>query len=106
MQSPSILRHLEIASVIEGTTLVLLLGIAVPLKHLGGWPIGVQILGPLHGLALLIYLWIAIQAVSGAEWPRRELLRVFLLAVLPLGGFFNATFIARKIDTIEKGQAQ
>jgi len=32
MQSPSTLRHLEIVSVIEGTTLVLLLGVAVPLK--------------------------------------------------------------------------
>lgn len=106
MQSPSTLRHLEIASVIEGTTLVLLLGIAVPLKHLGGWPIGVQVLGPLHGLALLIYLWIAIQAVTGAGWSRGDLMRVFLLAALPLGGFFNAAFLSRKIAAIEKGEAR
>lgn len=106
MQSPSTLRHLEIVSVIEGTTLVLLLGIAVPLKHLGGWPIGVQVLGPLHGLALLVYLWIAVQAAAEAGWSRSDSMRVFLVAILPLGGFFNAAFISRKIAAIEKGQTR
>lgn len=34
------LRRLEIASFAEAMTLLLLLGIAVPLKHLGGWDTG------------------------------------------------------------------
>jgi integral membrane protein len=97
------LRRLEFASVIEGTTLILLAGVAVPLKHLGGWPVGVQVLGPLHGLALLIYLWIAMQAVAEAGWSRSDVIRVFLVAVLPFGGFFNAAFISRKIAGLEEG---
>jgi integral membrane protein len=96
------LRRLEFASVIEGTTLILLAGVAVPLKHLGGWPVGVQVLGPLHGLALLIYLWIAMQAVAEAGWSRSDVIRVFLVAVLPFGGFFNAAFISRKIAGLGK----
>src|SRR5262245_39185516 len=49
------LRRLEIASVAEATTLLLLLGLAVPLKHLGGWSMGVHVAGPVHGLAFLAY---------------------------------------------------
>ncbi|WP_454724472.1 MULTISPECIES: DUF3817 domain-containing protein [Cupriavidus] len=100
------LRRLAFASVIEGTTLMLLAGVAVPLKHLGGWPVGVQVLGPLHGLALLIYLWIAMQTVAEAGWPRRDVVSVFLAPILPFGGFFNAAFVSRKIAGIEKEQSR
>ncbi len=45
------LRRLELASLVEATTLVLLVGVAVPLKHFAGQPTAVAVMGPIHGLA-------------------------------------------------------
>lgn len=51
----SALRRLRRLSWIEGATLLLLVGVAVPLKRLAGWPDGVTLLGPVHGAAFLLY---------------------------------------------------
>ena len=42
------LRHLEIAAFAEAITRAVLVLVAVPLKHLGGWDLGVRSIGPLH----------------------------------------------------------
>ncbi|SAI49565.1 integral membrane protein [Bordetella ansorpii] len=96
------LRRLELVSVLEGTTLLLLVFMAVPLKHLGGWPYGVQALGPVHGLAFVAYLWTLVQTVSGSSWRRSDVLRMLALAIVPFGGFVNASFLARRITQLRR----
>lgn len=93
----SILRRLELAAWVEGATLLLLLAVAVPLKHLAGWPMAVRIMGPVHGLAFLAYLWIAIQSWSAMGWRGSELGRLLILAVIPLGGFVTAVRLSHRI---------
>ena len=90
------IRRLEAASLVEGSTLILLLFVAVPLKHLGGWPAASSVLGPVHGLAFLFYVWTAIETASGGGWTRREVARLLLVALVPFGGFANLPFIQRK----------
>ena len=97
------LRRLEQVSLIEATTLVLLVCVAVPLKHLAGLPIAVAVMGPIHGLAFLAYGWVAIQTVAGGDWRRAEAARLLLLAALPFGGYFNLALIRRK--RVELGTA-
>jgi integral membrane protein len=99
------LRALEIFSVVEATTLVLLLLIAVPLKHVGGWDLGVRIMGPVHGLAFLAYVWTAVQTVAGGGWRRSEIVRLFVVAFIPFGGFFNLPFLFRKAAELSTGRA-
>ncbi len=50
------LRRLKIVSLVEGTTLLLLVFIAVPLKHLAGWKAMSSVMGPIHELAFLAYV--------------------------------------------------
>jgi integral membrane protein len=90
------LRRLEQVSLLEATTLVLLVCVAVPLKHLAGLPLAVAVMGPVHGLAFLTYGWVAIQTVAGGGWRRAEATRLLLLAVIPFGGYFNLALIRRK----------
>lgn len=95
------LRRLEIASFAEATTLVLLVCVAVPLKHLAGYPAGVRIMGPVHGLAFLGYVWMAVQTVAGGGWTGTEAIRLFFGAFVPFGGFFNLPFLARKVALLQ-----
>ena len=90
------LRRLEIASFVEATTLLLLVGVAVPLRHLAGYADVVHVMGPIHGLVFLAYIWTAIQTVAGGGWTATDTARLFAGALVPFGGFLNLPFMARK----------
>jgi len=89
-------RRLELCSILEATTLMLLVCIAVPLKHLAGFPIATRIMGPVHGLAFLIYIWTALQTVAGGDWTVRDKLRLFIVAFIPFAGYFNLAWLKRR----------
>jgi len=99
------LRRLELASAVEATTLLLLVGVAVPLKHLAGWPLGVKTLGPLHGLAFVTYLWVALQTLSDGQWRAGDRIRLFVAAIVPFGGFVNLGFLRRRVSALKMLQA-
>nr|WP_321270471.1 DUF3817 domain-containing protein [Alcaligenes faecalis] len=100
------LRWLKIASGIEATTLLLLLCIAVPLKHLANWPLGVRVMGPVHGLAFITYIWMAVQVVTYAHWRRFDLARLVFLALIPFGGYLNAVLLSRILRSGSIGSDQ
>jgi integral membrane protein len=91
------IRRLGIVSLLEASTLILLLFVAVPLKHLAGWSAAVAIVGPMHGLAFLAFLWIAIETAAGGECSWREVARFILMAFIPFGGFTSFVFLRRKV---------
>lgn len=97
------LKRMRMVSVVEGTTLLLLLGIAVPLKHLASIPIAVRVMGPVHGLAFVLYFYTLIQTLSGGRWSRAESWRMILAAFIPFGAFFNERLLARHARTLAAG---
>ncbi|MFD0391245.1 DUF3817 domain-containing protein [Tistrella bauzanensis] len=90
------LRRLRLASMIEGTTLVLLICVAVPLKHLWGVPEATRIMGPIHGLAFLAYLWVVTTVLSAGGWRRGEAVWLVLAAFIPFGAITVAILLRRK----------
>lgn len=90
------LRKLELASLLEAATLVTLVLIAVPLKHIGGWPLAVRVMGPVHGIAFLFYLWTVVQTVAGGNWRPGEVARLVFVAFIPFMGFFNIAWLRRR----------
>lgn len=94
--APVFLRHLRIMAAIEATTLVLLVFVAVPLKHLGGMPAAVRWLGPVHGVAFVAYLWLVVTSAASGAWQRSEVVRLIVAAIVPFGGFLNVAWLARK----------
>ncbi len=90
------LRWLEWLAALEATTLVLLVCVAVPLNHLFGWPLGSRVLGPIHGMAFLAFMWKALQTVVGGGWHQRDSLRLFIAAFVPFGGFFNIRWLRQR----------
>lgn len=90
------LRPLRYAACVEGSSLLILLTVAVPLKHFFEYPAAVQVVGPLHGLAFLTYCWLAISVAASEKWKLTKLLGALALAFIPLGGFFAARFLWRR----------
>ncbi|CAO4153289.1 DUF3817 domain-containing protein [Methylorubrum thiocyanatum] len=99
------LRRLEIASALEASTLLLLVCLAVPLKHLADQPGMVRALGPVHGLAFALYAWTVVETVAGGGWSRREVSRLALAAFVPFGGFANLGWLRRRADALRQAAA-
>jgi integral membrane protein len=99
-------RRLRYASLLEGTTLLVLLAIAVPLKHVAGWDMGVKVMGPIHGLAFVSYTWFAINAVAEADGNWKDAARFIALAIVPLGGFYSAAKLAKLSSRLEVKEVQ
>ena len=90
------LRRMRLVSVVEGCTLLILVFVAVPIKHLGGYAIATTIMGPVHGLAFLLYVWTLIETVSGADFPRADMVRMVVAAFIPFGAVLNERALRRR----------
>ncbi|SEH34322.1 integral membrane protein [Methylobacterium sp. 275MFSha3.1] len=80
----------------EATTLLLLVGVAVPLKHFSDLPLAVRILGPIHGFAFVAYLWLILQSLGAGLMSRSVAARLTLCALIPLAGYLAAHRLAHR----------
>jgi integral membrane protein len=92
----TIIRRLRFLAMLEAITLVVLSFVAVPLKHLAASPLAVSVMGPIHGLAFLLYVWTVANAASGGLLRAPEVGRLLAAAMVPFGGFFSVRWIAHK----------
>lgn len=90
------LSRLRLAGLVEGTTLVFLVLVAVPLKHITGYPQVVSAAGPVHGLAFVFYVVALVDNFSGGGWTVREMLRTGLACFVPFGTFLNERYLAAR----------
>lgn len=90
------LRRMRLVSVVEGSTLMIMVFVAVPIKHLGGHAIATTIMGPVHGIAFLLYVWMLIQTLSAAHFSRRDVVRMVVAAFIPFGAVFNERALRRR----------
>ena len=81
----------------EGVSLLVLVLIAMPLKHLAGMPMAVRVTGILHGIAFLFFVTSLFRVVMEHKWPARVWLPLFGTSFVP-GGVF---FFRRIIDSAE-----
>ncbi|MBV6657769.1 MAG: DUF3817 domain-containing protein [Devosiaceae bacterium] len=98
LKSPT--GRLRMLGWMEGTTLITLLGIAVPLKHLAERPELVSIVGPLHGLTFIAYIALASSTVFGGGWSGREIARVLGASIVPFGTFLNERLLKQKQEEL------
>ncbi|GGJ78735.1 DUF3817 domain-containing protein [Pseudomonas matsuisoli] len=94
-QHTSAYGRLRLAAWLEGLTLLTLLFIAVPLKHLSGHAEVVSAVGPVHGLAFLFYLSQLFLAGSRGQWPASRWIGFFLCAFIPFGFILSLRALRR-----------
>jgi integral membrane protein len=80
------LRQLRLVALLEGTSFLVLLFVAMPLKYLAG-PLAVRVVGSVHGVLFLMFLVVLYRAGSERAWPPRRWLIAFVSSVVPFGTF-------------------
>ena len=78
----------RVVSFLEGTSYLLLLFVAVPIKYWMNDPQYVKLLGMPHGLLFVTYLVIAFLIKSELKWNNKTLSVVILASVIPFGTFY------------------
>lgn len=63
---------------------------------LAGIPVVSAIMGPVHGIAFVAYIWLIFSTRRELGWTTRELARLLIPAFIPFGTFFNVSFLNRK----------
>ncbi len=87
----SFLSILRLTALLEGLSLLILLGIAMPLKYYFEKPEAVQIVGMAHGILFIIYILLIPIAHVKLKWKLINTGFALLASIIPFG-----TFVADK----------
>ncbi|MBA3838997.1 MAG: DUF3817 domain-containing protein [Thermoleophilaceae bacterium] len=92
----------RITALAEATSFLALLA-ATYVKYGYGEPIGVQVLGPIHGLLFIGYVLLALYLARREGWSVRTRVMVLAGAVVPFGGYVVDRWLARRAVSPAKG---
>ena len=95
--SVTVLRQLRLLALLEGSSFLVLLFIAMPLKYLAGLPLAVRIVGSVHGLLFLMFLVALYRAGRQRHWSLRRSLLAFVSSIVPFGTFIFDHSLRREI---------
>lgn len=87
MKQYSTIRILRVTGFAEGTSFLVLLLIAMPLKYFYGMPEAVKYTGWIHGLLFVAYIALAYYAKEVQRWTFKKFALACIAAFVPLGTF-------------------
>ena len=94
------LKNFRTLGLVEGTSLLVLLFIAMPLKYYADMKIIVPVVGTIHGLLFLGFMFSSLNISHKLNWSILFWLLVFFSSVIP-GGTFLMDLKLRKIKTVD-----
>jgi integral membrane protein len=99
MKTPKSLYSLSLLALVEGASLVALVGIAMPLKYFADVPEAVRVVGLAHGL---LFLWasatLAVVLSRGHLSPLKGA-GVFAASLVPFAGLWSHRMLTRSLRT-------
>ncbi len=91
--------RLRLLAFLEGVSLIALVFIAVPLKHIYDNPFWVKSIGPVHGILFLFFVANAFSVAASLQWKFKETTwKVLLSSFIPFGTFYIDYTILKKIS--------
>jgi integral membrane protein len=82
------LKMFKIVALLEGTSLLLLLFFAMPIKYIFQEPIFVKTVGMAHGLLFIGYILMAIMLKMEQIWNFKKFVIICSASVIPFGTFY------------------
>ena len=90
------LGRLRIIGFLEGISFILLVGVAMPLKYIGGYQHATWDIGMVHGVLFIAYIILVIPAKLELNWSLVTIFWVLLASLLPFGTFVAEYKLFRK----------
>lgn len=80
----------------EGTSFLILLFVAMPMKYFMGMPMVVRVVGSIHGILFLLYIGQLIRLRATYRWDNRFCIQAFVASILPFGTFLFDKYLREK----------
>ena len=93
------LKKFRLINKIEGISFLVLLFIAMPMKYSFGYPMATKIIGMVHGVLFLAFIYQLIEAKNESNFSLKETAIYFVLSLIPFGSFYTDKLLAKKITT-------
>ena len=92
--------RLRLVALLEGLSLIVLVGVAVPLKYGYHDPSLVKTMGPVHGMLFLLFVINTLSVGLEYKWKFRETTwKVLLACLIPFGTFYvDYTILSRMAE--------
>lgn len=88
---------LRIIGITEGISLLVLLGIAMPLKYAAGKPEAVKYTGWIHGVLFVAFIATVLFVYYQKNWPFKRVIIAFIAAFLPFGTFVFDKWLQKQV---------
>jgi integral membrane protein len=90
------MQLLRLMALLEGSSLLVLLFIAVPLKFVYGIPEAVKLVGPIHGALFLVFNVVLMTYTSAGHLSRGKAVIGFAASFIPFGSFVYKAKVLNK----------
>ncbi len=80
--------RLRIVGFIEGVSLLVILFITMPLKYFFDQPGANRIIGMIHGLLFILYVFYVIQSKIEYRWSFKKMMLALIASIIPFGTFW------------------
>ena len=90
------IRVFRMIALAEGTSFLILLCIAMPMKYMMGMPLAVRVVGSIHGILFLLYVAQLAKLRMTYQWDNRFSLQAFIASILPFGTFLFDQYLREK----------
>ncbi|MEA2073146.1 MAG: DUF3817 domain-containing protein [Campylobacterota bacterium] len=82
-------RQFGTINTIEGYSYLLLLFVAMPMKYMMGIAVATKIVGMIHGILFMLFIYLLIVAWQETKWSIKESIIFFIASLVPFGTFFT-----------------
>jgi integral membrane protein len=89
-------REMRTVGIWEGISFLLLLFVAMPLKYFAGFPKAVSVVGMIHGVLVVAFIYTIINAIMSSGLSVKKGIIAFLASLLPFGTFFLDKLVFEK----------
>jgi integral membrane protein len=87
------IEFLKKVSYVEGFSLIILFFIAMPIKYILGEPLAVRIVGTIHGLLWLTFLYALYTAHEKNRFEKNLSISILILSVIPFGFIYIEKYL-------------
>jgi len=91
--------RLRIAGILEGLSLIVLMGFAMPMKYIWGDPSYVRMIGSIHGALFILFVIQLYLTAEEKNWNFKDLpLKLMISCFIPFGTFYLDHKILKKME--------
>jgi integral membrane protein len=93
----SAVQRYRVIAYVVGVMLLLLVGLAMPLKYLGDDPSVMNVIGPTHGFLYVVYLLGTFDLARRVRWGLGKIVLVALAGTIPFLSFYAERRISHEL---------